>query len=68
MRAPEVGYLNFAPARGAIRHFQSVEAVSSPQPSEKMERMEQKGRIWKFGSSARTRTWNPSVNSRMLYH
>ena len=21
-----------------------------------------------FGSSARTRTWNPSVNSRMLYH
>ena len=21
-----------------------------------------------IGSSARTRTWNPSVNSRMLYH
>ena len=24
--------------------------------------------IIRFGSSARTRTWNPSVNSRMLYH
>jgi len=24
--------------------------------------------IGRFGSSARTRTWNPSVNSRMLYH
>ena len=22
----------------------------------------------KFGSSGRTRTYNPSVNSRMLYH
>jgi hypothetical protein len=24
--------------------------------------------ILKFGSSGRTRTYNPSVNSRMLYH
>ena len=24
--------------------------------------------VLRFGSSARTRTWNPSVNSRMLYH
>ena len=24
--------------------------------------------VERIGSSARTRTWNPSVNSRMLYH
>ena len=39
----------------ALRVEQNIHAVVSRQ-------------IRGFGSSARTRTWNPSVNSRMLYH
>jgi hypothetical protein len=35
---------------------------------EKKKKMPGQDAKWKFGSSGRIRTYNPSVNSRMLYH
>ena len=47
--------------RANLRNFRGVgRARSEPVGRDKSFRM--------FGSSGRTRTYNPSVNSRMLYH
>ena len=35
---------------------------------EKKKKIQDRGKMCKFGSSGRIRTYNPSVNSRMLYH
>ena len=51
-----------------------VEGVSLQKSLQGTKNQSQKGcrsaskSLKRIGSSARTRTWNPSVNSRMLYH